>query len=56
MTSKTERLGQNGDQGHALSGAARRSNSAPPYYLGHAAQLWLTVLASQRRTSAARAQ
>jgi hypothetical protein len=59
MTSTADRLDQNHGQ---VRGAVRRPNSAPPYYLGHAARLWLTVLGPQpvlgpqRRTSAARAQ
>ena len=59
MTSKADRLDQNHGQ---VRGAVRRPNSAPPYYLGHPAGLWLTVLGPQpvlgpqRGTSAARAQ
>ena len=47
MTSKTERPAQG--QRRALSGTARRANSAPPYYLGHYAGLWITVMAHSVR-------
>ena len=34
------------------SGTARRPNTAPAYYLGHPAALWITVMRPRRRPAA----
>jgi hypothetical protein len=56
MTSKAERPGQNHGQVRARPGAVRRPNSAPPYYLGYPARLWIAAITPYRGADAARAQ
>jgi hypothetical protein len=36
----------------ATGRTARRPNSAPAYYLGHPARLWITVMPSRRTATA----